>query len=101
MSDNNRRAARKRVYSVTPLQEYLDGLSTPTRGSVHVNGPTHLQAVVTVDFGEPIEHYRLSSDDMQGLVSRMRSLTQDVIGRDAFVSVNSDNKRGVHWASVG
>lgn len=99
MSDTKRAPRRKAVNS-TEMVEFLGGLNLAVKPSLHINGSSYHQAVVTVDFGEPLDPVRLTNDQMHDLVSNMRSLTRDVIGRDASVNINTDNSRGVYWASI-
>ncbi len=99
MSDTKRKP-RAKTYSTDSIENFLGRITTATKGSVHVNGSTFQNALVTVDFGEPIPPYRLTGEQMQGLVAEMRSLALAVINRDVNVNIHSDNSRGIFWAAV-
>lgn len=100
MSDN-KRSSRKRAVSSKEMDTFLANMNTPVKGKLHINGSAFQNAVLTVDFGEPIQSFRLNNDQMHELVSNMRSLARDVLGRDASINIMSDSSRGIYWASVG
>ena len=99
MSDMNKRNGRKRV-SEQDMREFLSGLGLSSNPTLHVNGSDHRGAILTVDFGEALVPSRPNNDQMHELVSNMRSLARDVLGRDASISINTDNNRGILWANV-
>lgn len=101
MTDQTKRAPRKRVVSSADMEAFLASLNTTVRPTLHVNGAEYRNAILTVDFGEPLEPFVLSSDDLQELVTRMRGLAREVLGRDATININPDKNRGIMWASVG
>jgi hypothetical protein len=99
MSDMNKRNGRKRV-STEDMKEFLAGLGMPSNPTLHINGSDHRGAILTVDFGEALVPARPNNDQMHELVSNMRSLARDILGRDASISINTDNPRGILYASV-
>jgi hypothetical protein len=101
MSDNTKRNSRKKIVSGQEMISFLEGLALPVKPTLHINGSAFQMAVLTVDFGEPKESFRLNNDQMHELVSNMRSLAREVLGRDASININTDNSRGVFYASVG
>jgi hypothetical protein len=69
---------------------------------LHVNGATHLGAVLTVDFGTPLTEQKLDATQGAELVSRMRTATKSLLpDKDVNVRVQNDSANGIWWASVG
>jgi hypothetical protein len=103
MTDKNRNrksAPRARKPADTSaLQSYLDTLGL-VRPSVHVNGTIHPTAVVTIDLGVPKEPTRLTQEQAQELISRLRKLTRDLYKDDVNIRVSSDHHNGIFWSSV-
>ena len=91
--------AQKKVADTSFLQTYLDTLGL-VRPSVHVNGTAHPTAVVTVDLGAPKAPNRLSQEQAQELIQRLRKTTRDLYKDEVNIRVSSDNHNGVFWSSV-
>jgi hypothetical protein len=76
----------------------LGMLSTP---NLHVNGPSHSSAVVTVDFGTPLdEPTKMNPEQSAELVSRMKALTKSLFKNETNVRVQNDQNNGVWWSTV-
>ncbi len=87
------------------IETFKEWLATFPVGnpSVKVNGSAFSSAVVTIDFGTPLEPLNLTSeknaDARAELQSRMKELTTALTGRRS-VRVNSDHSNGVYWTSI-
>ena len=69
---------------------------------LHVNGPAHPFAVMTVDFGTPLVEQKLTPEQNAELVARLRAATRFVLqDKEVNVRVQNDTSNGVWWASVG
>ena len=101
MNDTIKRAPKKRIVSSADLEDFLMALDIPYRPRLHINGSQYHTALLSVDFGESLEPFRLSNEQMHELVSGMRSLAREVLGREGSININTDNSRGVLWASLG
>jgi hypothetical protein len=101
MTDTNKRNTKKRVVSTESFETFLSNLDIPVKARLHVNGASYHTALVTVDFGEPLEPFRLTQDQTYELHSGLRALARDILGRDAPININTDNSRGVVWANHG
>lgn len=100
-TDAPRNSRGPRRIDTFELRNWLSELNLGIVPTVHVNGPQHSSAVITVDFGSPIPSIRLSSEQSQELNSRLRRLTKELYSRDDVnVRVSSDNQNGVYWSSV-
>jgi hypothetical protein len=82
------------------LRDWLDSLGLEVNPSIHINGHVYSNALVVVDFGSPIKHVKLSSEQNAELGDRLRLLAKDVLGREASIRVSHDGPNGVYWASV-
>jgi hypothetical protein len=89
----------KKVADTSSLQSYLETLNV-IRPSIHVNGPAHSTAVVTVDLGAPLNPTRLSQEQAQELISRLRRVTRELYKDDVNIRVSSDHHNGIFWSSV-
>lgn len=90
----------KRQFDPSELRGFLDTLTVGVTPSIHVNGISHPTAVVTVDFGAPLQPVRLTQEQVQELMARMRKATKDLFGSEINVRVSSDHHNGVFWSSV-
>jgi hypothetical protein len=69
---------------------------------LHVNGASYSSAVVTVDFGSPLEEQKLTPEVAGELVTRIRSLTRNLSkGNDSNIRVQNDTGNGIWWSSIG
>lgn len=89
--------------AMSDLQKLLDSMAFPY--SIHVNGKEHPGAVLTVDFGAPLQSVRLNSEQNQELAGALRRAAKEVMrgreNRDMNIRVSSDNYGGlIYWASV-
>lgn len=83
------------------LRNYVASLDVPVKPSVHVNGGSFHSAVLTVDFGQPLEPLKLTSEQVNGLTSAMREAARQVARSNSNVRINADSNNGlVYWASL-
>lgn len=97
----NSRARQKRNPELDDFKLWLESLET--RPILHVNGPNYTTAVVTVDFGTPLEEDKTTTPEITGeLVTRLRSLTRHLCkGNDSSIRVQNDSSNGIWWSSIG
>lgn len=80
---------------------WLAGLGLVSVPALHVNGVNHSMAVLTVDFGTPLEESnKLSTEQGADLVGKMKALTRTFFKNEVNVRVQSDTNNGVWWTSV-
>jgi hypothetical protein len=92
---------KKQVTELEDLRAWLLRLGMVAKPTVHVNGTAHSMAVITVDFGTPLdEQTKLTSEQNAELMTRMRSLTKVMHTADVNVRVQNDLSNGIWWASV-
>ncbi len=94
------RVGRGKRFDATELQAYLDTLSVGVVPSIHFNGTIHPTAIIAVDFGAPISPVRLSQDQVQELMTKMRKVTRDLYSNEVNIRVSSDHQNGIFWASI-
>lgn len=83
------------------LQEYLKTMSNAIKGKVHVNGAPFSNAMIIVDFGNPIIPQKLVGSEANAMTALLRDATRQISRRDAAVRINSDNNNGlVYWTSI-
>jgi hypothetical protein len=82
------------------LRQFIDSLGLHVNGSIRLNGPAHPTAVLTVDFGSPLQSVRLSPEQGQELTRRMRAVAREFYKDEVNVRVSADHQNGVYWASV-
>ncbi len=82
------------------FKSWLAGLDVGVNPTIHVNGHHYPQAVISVDFGQPLRSAKLSQEQSADLIVYMRRATSDVMGRDSNVRVSYDHQHGVYWTSV-
>lgn len=105
-NDNKNRDKRPRkniVISDTDtvdLKTWLSTLELGGKNPVHVNGHHYPTAIVTVDLGQPVKGFKLTSDQSNELNQRLKKLTREVIGKDVSIRVNSDSSNGIYWTTV-
>lgn len=90
--------ARKSA-DTSSLQSFIDTLGV-IRPSIHVNGTNHPTAVVTIDLGAPLNPTRLSQEQAQELIARLRKLTREFYKDEVNIRVSSDHHNGIFWSSV-
>lgn len=96
----NAATSGRRTADVSSLKEWLASLDLPVKPAIHINGHAFTSAVLTVDFGSPLKPVKLSFEQNQELMERMRKLTRDVLGREGNVRISHDAPNGIYWASV-
>lgn len=83
------------------LEEFLDSLDLTVKPTIHVNGKDHPTAIVVVDFGAPLQSVRLSSNQSNDLGTKIRRYTKDILNKDAYIRIASDNYSGiVYWSTI-
>lgn len=95
------RAPRRNGPDLSDFKTFLAGLGTVANPTIHVNGAAFPQAVLTVDFGTPLKGTKLTMEQSNELVGRLRKATRDVLGKEANVRVSNDSHAGIWWTSVG
>lgn len=97
MTDKRR---QKRIVELEDFRLWLTGLDS--KPILHINGPNYPTAVITVDFGTPLEDVKLSPELAGDLVNRMRTATKTLCrDKEANARVQSDNSNGIWWSSIG
>lgn len=81
------------------LKAILDGFIIPVKPTIHINGYLHPTAIVTVDFGTPLEEYTLSSEQITMMGEQIISLAQNITNKQK-IRFNADLDNGVYWASM-
>lgn len=80
---------------------FLSTIECEVKPTIHVNGSAHSSAIVTVDFGSPIEQFRLTSDDNADVTERLRHLARTIVARDTVnIRISYDAPNGIFWASI-
>lgn len=85
---------------VDGLKSWCETLNVGVVPSIHVNGYGYSFALLTVDFGQPLEPVRLNAEQTNELQDRMRGVARAIVNRDSNFRVNFDNERGVYWVSM-
>lgn len=96
-----RRSRQKRIVELDEFKQWLADLESRPR--LHVNGPVFSTAVITVDFGTPLEENKLSQELAGELTNRMRLVTKVLCKEKdaASVRVQNDTSNGIWWSSIG
>lgn len=85
----------------TELEDFLASLDLEHAPKIHVNGKEHPTAIVVVDFGAPLRSVRLTLEQNQELMARVRRYTKDVVNKDVHIRVASDNYNGLlYWSNI-
>ena len=83
------------------FKTFLSTIDCEVNPTVHVNGSAYSSAIVTVDFGSPVNQFRLTSDDNAEVTERLRYLARVVVGREAAsIRISNDGPNGIFWASL-
>lgn len=74
----------------------------PSTPKLHVNGADYTSAVLTVDFGTPLEELpKLTNEQNAELVAKMKASTRSLFNKpDLNVRIQSDNNNGIWWATA-
>lgn len=82
---------------VENLLRYLSEQEEKPR--LHVNGHEYSNALLTVDFGQPLSGVHLSSERINELTNRMKVAAKTLTRRRGNIRVHHDN-HNVYWASI-
>jgi hypothetical protein len=66
---------------------------------VHVNGAAHPTAIVTIDFGVPLNPVRLSQEEEGVLADHLRAATLAVLDREQRIGFYRDTTNGIWWST--
>lgn len=95
---------RKPRQKRTELEEFklwVSGLESVITPNVHLNGRDHSTAILTVDFGSPLdESNKLSPEQNADLITKMKTLTKSLYKSEVNVRVQNDQSNGVWWTSI-
>jgi hypothetical protein len=86
--------------NLTTLRDWCAGLNFSVKPTVHVNGPSFLSCVLTVDFGTPLVQERLDQDQQNELATLMVRATGDVMGREGHYGINNDLREGIWYTTA-
>jgi hypothetical protein len=93
--------SRRPVADTAAMREYLDSLDLSVVPTIHINGHAFANALVTVDFGQPLKPAKLSQEQGAVFSDLLRKLARDVLNREgANIRVSYDSYNGVYWASI-
>lgn len=80
--------------------QWLNRLN-PAKPILHVNGPSFASAVLTVDFGAPLnEPVVLTAEQTAELVTGLKTAARSLYRYDVNVRVQNDLSNGIWWASI-
>lgn len=83
------------------LTTFLSTIECEVKPTVHVNGSAYASALVSIDFGSPINQFRLTSDDNTEVTERLRRLSRAIVGREtANIRISHDGQNGIFYASL-
>ena len=92
--------SRPKTSEIEDFKSWLANLESAPK--LHVNGPGYSMAVVTVDFGTPLEEVvaKITVEQNAELMSRMKTLTRSLHKSEVNVRVQNDTNNGVWWTTV-
>ena len=97
------RPARAPRYAgdLADLSTFLATIECEVNPTVHVNGSAYASALAAIDFGSPLNQFRLTSDDNAELTDRLRRLARAIVGREnANIRISHDGQNGIFYASL-
>lgn len=94
------RRPRRSSVDLADFKSWLAGLDVGVIPTIHVNGHQYTQAVLAVDFGQPLRPAKLTPEQSQDLIAYMRRATADIVGREVNCRISYDHQHGVYWASI-
>lgn len=102
---NNRNKGGVAGVAVAELREWIEQTAHtegPTYAAkVHINGANHPTAFLSVDYGMRGRPVRLTADQTQDLIGRMRRAAYEIAGeRDCNIRVSCDTANNIWWAAV-
>lgn len=96
-----RKLRQKKSSEMEDFNLWLGGLDLISAPNLHINGRDYSMAVLTVDFGVPLdEPNKLTSEQTAELVGKMKIVTKSLYKSDVNVRVQNDSTNGVWWTSV-
>jgi len=88
-------------HDLAEFRAWLANLDPTIAPSLHINGPAYQNAVLVVDFGQPLKPLRLTTEQSSELVTRIREAVRLLVGRETSpVRVHTDSQTGVWHASL-
>lgn len=101
MTEQRNRVRQKRNVELDDFKTWLASLEG--RPILHVNGAGYTSAVLTVDFGAPLQEVKIDQDVSGELTTRMRAATRSLCrGNDANIRIQTDTSNGmIWWTSIG
>jgi hypothetical protein len=100
-TDKYKKFARKKDSEVEDFKSWLMSLGMTHSPKLHVNGVSHSMAVVTIDFGTPLEELtKMTSEQNAELMARLKNLTKSLHKNDVNVRVQNDTNNGIWWSTV-
>ena len=91
----------KKEVDLSDLQNFLSQIKTELKPSLHVNGSSYLNCVLTVDFGQPLNPPNISSEEEDKLKEKMRASTKLIVNRpDASIRISNDPLANMYWSTV-
>ncbi len=96
-----RKPRQKKSTELDDFKSWVSALEGVILPNVHVNGKDFSMAVLTVDFGTPLdETNKLTSEQSAELVGKMKTVTKSFYKDDVNVRVQNDSNNGIWWTSV-
>jgi hypothetical protein len=89
--------------SKNEIEDFKIWLKTlPTAPKLHVNGAEYSAAIISIDFGTPLEEApKMTTEQNAELVAKMKSSTRFLYNKpDMNVRVQSDTNNGIWWTSI-
>jgi hypothetical protein len=91
----------KKTVEPDDFRDWLLTLGLVFTPHLHVNGSSHSTAVVTVDFGTPLEETtKITAEQNAELMSRMKTLTRSMYKGEVNVRVQNDSSNGIWWTTI-
>lgn len=101
MTDKKKLSRQKKDSEAEDFRGWLSSLGMLSTPTLHVNGTSHPMAVITVDFGTPLdEPTKMSGEQNAELMARIKTFTRSLCKSEANVRVQNDASNGVWWSTV-
>lgn len=100
--DKAKKASRQRKQTeFDDFKFWLATLGMVSVPALHMNGPNYAMAVLTVDFGTPLEEpNKFTAEQSADLVGKMKTITRSLFKNEVNVRVQNDSSNGVWWSSI-
>lgn len=95
-----RKPRQKKQSELDDLKLWLTGLGQVAVPNLHVNGRDYSMAVVTVDFGTPLEEQKITPEQTAELVNKLKLVTKSLYKTEVNVRVQNDSNNGIWWTSI-